>query len=126
MRQKRITTVKVLMLIGLMICSLNAVYMPHHHHGGKFCMEQDGGVAANRHNDDEGHSEQLDVTLREDRTGQEIASWEIVFHADAIAVILPAATPEPPTCPEIYSDNPPYSGKLPAQSHGLRGSPIFS
>ena len=114
----------VLMLIGLLTLSVATLYVPHHHHEGRVCVE----TAESASPDDAAHQEcQLESTSPEFK-----GISKINFNCDDYAlnyIILSLFGFSKPSygfesLPDIRSEETCKAYYI--KSHKLRGSPLFS
>lgn len=124
MKREHGLRLRVAWLISLMAFSLTALYIPHHHHDGKICVDESETSQTMPAHQDEGHAEQLDIQV------QKILTYHSNNNQTVISSILSDSGHVPSQSKILYvtiptfSDN--YSSFYKVRTHKLRGSPIFS
>lgn len=115
----------VAMLIAVLSFNIGCLYVPHHHHEGRICVENSKDSTSHDNHSDEGHIEQIDIEMQR--------SAEDGNHFASLVTILPliynglfgcgADTPVRIGSDEILNLSLLYFNST---SHKLRGSPLFS
>ena len=122
--KKRVTlNINAFMLLGLLALSVLVAYLPHHHHEGIVCMEQNDGFESHSTSDHECHLDNIEIentavskercTVLENSYLFTFLTLDLFASRKVIAVYA--------ACEKSLDNQSYYSS-----SHKLRGSPFFS
>lgn len=121
---KRHIKLSILMLIGLLSLGILCQYVPHHHHNGRFCLEEIENLAHHSDSQDDCQLESSTVEFK----GVSKLNLSSVHNSLYFTLLYSLDFPADFESLFVFRVKGPETFREPytVKSHKLRGSPLFS